>query len=232
LKCLISLHAYSISRRLRVVCSWAVITVMSGRVYLNLGLVTPDRGRNGMTARFVVIPYRMGQPSRRHRRGGGHIETFGVKQIHSRIPTFSTVSLYFLFLFSSLYSLHRLRYTLFPDGLQRGMQYTAGSRTGLFEVNRGEDAVIDNGTLMRDGVGGYLYRFSHEEGYLLPHRTTDTADGDNIVFTDRFCNVLAKVHAFYWMRSTTRLDAIASIMHNVTVRFKSSHEVGGNMLRP
>ena len=73
--------------------AWAVMTVMSSRVYLNLVLVAHGGGRGGVTTGGLSsFRTRANHPENTE----GHIVTFGAKPIHRRVPlaTFTTVSLY------------------------------------------------------------------------------------------------------------------------------------------
>lgn len=97
--------------------AWAVMTVMSSRVYLNLVLVAHGGGRDaGVTTRGLST-FRAGRANHPEgiEREVGHIETFGAKRMGRRIPltTFTTVCLYFspplLFL---VFPIIAYRYTL------------------------------------------------------------------------------------------------------------------------
>jgi len=122
--------------------AWAVMTVMSSRVYLNLVLVVHGgRGRDGMTTGGLSTfrTARVDNPEGIEREAG-HIETFGAKHINRRIPltTFTTVGLDLL----SFPSLPCIPYRRLPP-------YTLSRRLSAWNTTRGW---MPNQTLWSEGV--------------------------------------------------------------------------------
>jgi hypothetical protein len=93
-----------------VYLAWAVMTVMSGRVFLNLVFAVHGRERGTEGATTAGIPT-FHTRSGRYTEGGepGPLETFGAKRMRRGVPltTFSTVSISFSSLYFSV-SLLRL----------------------------------------------------------------------------------------------------------------------------
>jgi hypothetical protein len=132
--------------------TWAVMTVMSSRVYLNLVLVDQGGGRHGMTtAGLSSFHTRRANHPEGTEREAGHIETSGAKKIHRRIPltTFSTVSLY---LFSSLHSTSLTLHTLFRRSSAWNVKHNRMPNRTL----RSKGAKTLSGTLAPDAKIFYL----------------------------------------------------------------------------
>jgi hypothetical protein len=77
--------------------TWAMMTTMSSRVYLNLVLAAHSREEDSLTT-GALSSFHTGRANHTEgtNRGLGQIVTFGGKPLHRHVPltTFTTVSLY------------------------------------------------------------------------------------------------------------------------------------------